>query len=198
MKRIPVIAACCLAVVSVRGAGAQKLTVAVSITDSAASRAFSGAFAAALRGLGDVEVVTLAEHPKYVVDGVVLCSPASCDNPLSYSAALRFWSPIEESIFLGVAAVTTNPLPASTFQRRIDSVSKNVVAPLLLGYERTHQTWVVNWSRSRYEQAIREFVREIDTGCFEMVRTIHRALATSDTAKSNVMFRAIREHKWLC
>ena len=172
--------------------------VALSITDSAANRVFQGAFASAFRSLGDVEVVSVSERPQHVLSGVVICEPVSCQSARYYSAALRFWSPISQFTARLIAGRTIALLPSTNYVQRADSVAQNVVWPLLQGYETTHGTWVVEWGRERYEQAIREFVRQLDTECFERGRAYARAFASTDTATSSAIVRMIDNRRWLC
>jgi hypothetical protein len=178
---------------------AQRIRVAVSIQDTLADRVFQGAFAAAFRSLGDVDVVTLAEQPQYVLSGVVLCDPSSCKNVLSYTAALRFWSPLGPSTARYIAMTAIPSTPQSTFAARADSVGTLVIWPMLRGFEVTHETWVASWGRDRYEQAVRELVRQIDTDCLEQSRAWSRATAAgTDTASSAAIVRTITARKWLC
>ena len=177
---------------------AQKISVAVDITDSAANRVFQGAFTQAFRSLGDVVVVSLEERPEYVLTGVVICEPASCQNPSHYSASLRFWSPSAPVTAEIIAGRLVPRLPAGTFRFRRDSVANLIVWPLLKNYETTYNTWVAEWGRDRYEQGVREFVRRIDTDCFEHERAYSRALANTDSSVSNSLMREIDSRKWLC
>lgn len=187
-----------LAIVFPASLQSQRIKVAVSIQDSATGRVFQGAFASAFRSLGDVDLVTLAERPRYVISGVVLCEPASCQNPTYYTAALRFWSPMDESTGRLLALRATPRIPAATYMARADSLFTSVVWPMLVGYEETHTTWAAEWGRSRYEQSVRELVRLIDTDCFERTRAWNRAASTTDTAAIAAINRAIDARTWLC
>lgn len=134
---------------------AQRIKVAIAIDDSAARRVFQGAFVAAFRSLGDVDVITQAEGPDYILTGVVLCDPSACENPTGYAASLRLYSPFSEFsarlLVMSVLRITPQIRRAAL----VDSLT-GAVAQRLRFYEETHQEWVVRWGRNRYEQAIRE------------------------------------------
>jgi hypothetical protein len=189
-----------------RSAGAQKIKVAVSVTDSSAGRVFQSAFSAAFRALGDIVVVTTAERPEYVLDGVVLCAP-TCVNPASYAASIRFYSPILRDVAVALAyrvlrsspAMPTGAARTSLMRRAADSLADSVMFPMLDGYELTHGSWVVTWGRQRYEQAVREFVGRIDADCFDKQRALLRLVAANyDTTALKAYDEFIRSKKWLC
>ncbi|MGH8542113.1 MAG: hypothetical protein ACREX3_00360 [Gammaproteobacteria bacterium] len=176
---------------------AQAIRVAVDINDSTAKRVFQGAFTSAFRSLGDVAVVSTSERPDYVLEGVVICDP-SCDQPITYAAALRFWSPLSEYTAQRIAMRIVPQSPAISREQRADSVGREVVWPILRRFEETHRTWVVNWGRERYEQAAREFVRRIDVDCFERARAIERAMATPDSSRLTAIMDIINKRSWMC
>jgi hypothetical protein len=176
----------------------QRIKVAVAISDSSAGRVFQGGFSSAFRALGDVDVVSLAEAPEYIISGVVICEPVTCQNPLYYSASLRWYSPFTSSQAYYLAVQLVQPTPSGTLARRMDSVALQIIEPAMRGYERTHQTWVIEWGRERYEQAIRELVRRIDVECLEKSRAYSRLFAERDTATYAALRWSIYSHEWLC
>src|SRR5258708_30050380 len=126
-----------------------------------------------------------------------------CLSAASYSAALRLYAPFDRSSASTAASLTLYHFRASLpeadrracgwFERQIrstscdaaasarrDSAEQLIYATLRL-YERTVDTWVVEWGRQTYEQAIREFVRAIDVRCFEPKRRVQRAVTNGDT-----------------
>ncbi len=154
----------------------QKFRVAVSMSDSAAEGVFGSAFSAAFRALGDVEVVSLREKPEFVLSGVVLCNISDCASAVSYSLSLRLYSPFSPAMGLRLAAALIPALPAETRATRLDSATSQVNS-LMASYELTRMSWSANWGRQRYEQAIVEFVRQVDSHCLEPQRVIRRAVA---------------------
>lgn len=178
---------------------AQQITVAVDINDTTANRVVQGAFVAAFRSLATVAVVSAAEKPDYVLSGLVLCQPLSCQDPVSYSASLRLWSPVSDAVANHIALSTVSPEPFTTFTTRIDSVATKVVWPLISAYEQTRHSWIVTWGRSRYEQAIRELVREIDVQCFETRRALRRASPATDSAVArSIVLNIAAGRSWFC
>jgi hypothetical protein len=175
----------------------QRIAVAVQITDSLARSVLQGAFVTALRSVADISVVSLEERPDYVISGVVLCEPVTCRDPVSYSASLRLWSPISRPFVEGIAQRVVVVAPLNTRSQRIDSVTALLWRDLK-DYETTHRTWAVQWGRDRYEQSIREFVRRLDTECFERDRAVSRLIAATDTAAQNAISRMMESKDWLC
>lgn len=180
------------------GLHSQRLRVAVAVSDSAARGVFQGGFVSALRSLGDVEVVSLSEEPEYVLSGVVICSPIGCSDPDSYSASLRLYSPADRGTAYVIAARLLPRTSTVGRQALLDSLTDHVVYPMIRGMESTHQEWVLRWGRQRYEQAIREMVREIDVGCFEKSRAIRRAVAESNQERSAAIMREVDAKRWSC
>jgi hypothetical protein len=178
-------------------AQAQKIRVAVSVADTAVGGIFSSAFAAAFRALGDVEVVTKSEKPQYVLNGVVLCNP-NCRNALSYSLALRLYSPFPDDLGLDLAGEIVPVEPAKTYPTRLDSALK-AIHERLDSYENNHWIWVVSWGRTAYEQAVREFVGQIDAKCLETSRRMNRAVASRDSSQRASYFTWLKSRNdWLC
>ncbi len=172
-----------------------KIRLAVSIDDSTAQHVFQGAFVAAFRSLGDVGVVTIAEQPDYVLSGVVICDPFSCESPASYAASLRLYSPLSKSY---IRLLVSSLLPKTTQARQVDSLTENVAWWWLRHHQENHQEWVVRWGRQRYEQAIREMVRRIDTECFERTRAYSRLAFKRDSARAEALRAQIQAKDWLC
>src|SRR4051812_7660187 len=67
--------------------------IAVAIKDDSTGDLFGSAFRSAFRSLGDIDVVGVSEHPRYVLSGAVICDP-QCGNATSYSLALTFVEPL--------------------------------------------------------------------------------------------------------
>jgi hypothetical protein len=172
---------------------AQRLKVAVDVDDS--TGVLQSAFASAFRSLGDISVVTPEEDPDFVLDGVVLCDP-SCTDALSYTLALRFSSPFH---YTAATSIAETWIPANAQRRttRVDSLAK-LIWSRIEGAELTHQSWVLDWGRDRYEQEVRELVREIDTGCLERHRVLRRALASGARAQYDSYLQWSRSREWLC
>jgi hypothetical protein len=175
-------------------ARAQKLKVALDITDSTAI--FESSFASAFRLLGDIEVVTTEESPDYVLEGVVLCRPR-CTDAISYALAVRWYEPVE----YGTARrVSWQWLPGLGSERRSvqrDSLSK-LIWDAIEGSEWNHMSWVLTWGRERYEQGVRELVREIDARCLERRRALRRAVLSTDSTQYQAYRRWASSREWIC
>lgn len=178
-------------------AHAQKLSISVNMTDSAAGGLFSSAFSNAFRSLGDVEVVSLFEKPALVLEGVVMCEPSHCTNARSYSLSLRLYSPFSEATADFVAFLVTPSLPRATHQARLDSATA-LISMALSEYENSHMTWTATWGSNRYEQAVREFVGTINSQCLEKKRAFGRMMASRDTSRFTTYNRLVKSQTWLC
>jgi hypothetical protein len=169
------------------------ISIAVDIQDS--TNQFSSAFSSSLRQLGDVRVVGLSEQPDYVLSGVTICDP-NCANLLSYPVALRLYAPMNRltaDMLVRLALRSARPVSAQVRDSLRAEFWQN-----LSFYEVTHGTWVLSWGRNRYEQGVRELVRDIDSRCFEGVRALQRAAASDDTA-AFARYKALeRSHSWIC
>jgi hypothetical protein len=170
------------------------LSIAISFTDSATGSIFQSGFSTAFRSLGDVRVVGLNEAPYYVLAGVAVCQPGDCD-PISYSLAIRFTEPAGQAI-ARIATFVAIP-PGQITRANPDSVAKEVLK-VIGAYEQVRGMWVVNWGRQRYEQAIRELVREIDAGCFDKVRAATRAFQSKESDRFEKYNAYERSRSWLC
>ncbi|MGH7428005.1 MAG: hypothetical protein ACREJ4_06565 [Candidatus Methylomirabilaceae bacterium] len=173
--------------------GAQRLKVSIDLDDS--TGVLQSAFASAFRSLGDINVVTTEEDPDFVLEGVALCSP-SCADPLSYSLALRFYSPFQYTVARSIAEAWIPP-NAQRRSARLDSLT-SLIWSRIEGAELTHQSWVVDWGRDRYEQEVRELVREIDSGCLERHRAQRRALSSGARAQYDAYLAWSRSREWIC
>jgi hypothetical protein len=169
------------------------ITVGVDIDDS--TKQFSSAFAAALRQLGDIQVVPVTDRPDYVLEGVVMCSP-DCERRTSYVVSLRFYSPVNRSSASSLANLALRRVMPTTQALR-DSVEEAIWRRISF-LESSHGSWVATWGRNRYEQAIREHVREIDASCFERVRAERQAMYSADSSAVPRYLRYEESRKWLC
>jgi hypothetical protein len=171
----------------------QHIKVAVEITDT--TRQIPSAFAAAFRQLGDVDVVSRSEHPDYVLSGVSLCDP-NCDRVGSYAISLRLYSPFSQ-VSIVVLTARISYLAKIPWGPTRDSV-RGILEQRLSYVQVSHGRWVATWGRNVYEQKIREFVREIDYGCFDRDRALKRAVASDDSTawRKYSAFESSRE--WLC
>jgi len=181
---------------NVRLVGAQQpssISIAVEITDS--TNQLASAFRSSFRQLGDVRVVDLSEQPDYVLSGVALCNP-NCSDLTDYSVALRLYTPFHRTTSdMLVRLALRGTKPASTQTR--DSLSARFWRNLR-GYEATLHTAVVSWGRRRYEDGVREFVRDIDSRCFDSVRAMQRASESSDSTAWDQYEAQVRSHNWIC
>lgn len=170
------------------------ISIAVEIQDS--TNQLSSAFSSSLRQLGDVRVVGLSEQPDYVLSGVAMCNP-NCASLTSYSVALRLYSPFNRlTADMLVRLALRGTRPVSTQIR--DSLRAQFWRSLSF-YEVTLNTSVVYWGRrQRYEQAVREFVRDIDSRCFDGIRAMQRVAASDDTAAWGRYEALERSHSWIC
>jgi len=173
------------------------LRVAVAITDSETNGLYTSAFSSAFRSLGDVDVVSLAESPQYVLEGVVVCLPDDCENAQSYTLSLRLYSPFDTAFAHVVALLLVTPLPEATYQARADSAA-SVLSSAYVRYEETHETWSVAWGRLKYEQGVLSLVREIDAQCLDKARISNRLFATPHANSLQTLSSALAPKKWIC
>lgn len=166
-------AAVCASTSVARGQTSGRISFALDVQDDSIGGVISSVLRGALRSLGDVEVVTPAERPDFVLEGVVLCSP-TCATWQSVSGAFRLYSRVTEDI-VRMALQTSGIRAADTTVRRM--------AGVLSRAEFSRQSWVVTWGRQRYEAAAREFVGGIDSQCLEPLR-MDRRLASANTAEA--------------
>lgn len=171
----------------------RRISFAVDIQDS--TNQFPSAFAAALRQLGDVEVVPVTERPDYVLSGVAMCQP-DCGQLTRYVVSLRLYSPMQRSASMMLAGIALRRSRPVAPQVR-DTIESELWRRLYY-YEFTLGTWVAAWGRNRYEQEIREFVRMIDSSCLERVRSERRALGSDDSAAFGRYQLFENSRRWIC
>jgi hypothetical protein len=169
------------------------IKVAVSITDS--TNQFGSAFSSAFRQLGDIEVVSVSEGPDYVLSGVVMCQPA-CSNVASYAVSLRLYSPMSRNV-VSMLAYTAQLKSRQDLPALRDTL-ETFYWTVLKSYEFTLQTWVATFGRQRYEQSVREMVRDIDAACFERSRFLRRAIAALDSNAINEWATRRSNATWSC
>jgi hypothetical protein len=174
----------------------QRIKIAVDMTDS--TGLFQSAFASAFRSLGDVELVTMREGPQYVLEGVVLCRD-NCRDASAYVLALTLYEPMQRSTseFLTSLARRGQPPPRTT---RSDSMGPNErVWRTLRWYRKPINSWVMYWGRDRYERAVLEKVREIDSECLDVARALERAGAAGIESEAWAAYEALSSQKpWGC
>jgi|SRR6266852_2518690 len=193
--RASILASVC-ALLMIQTASAQRIKVAVSMTDSATGGIFQSAFGAAFRSLGDVDVVTLDESPDYVLEGVVLCHQSSCADVVSYALSLRLYEPATYSTAQLMATVVV-PWTAQRRAKTVDSIA-TLIWPWLKPFQQSRMTWTATWGRNRYEQALREFVRKIDSGCLDKIRALKRLGVSPDSNALNAFVNFERSRPWFC
>ncbi len=180
---------------------AQRLSVAVSVQDSLAGGIFQSGFAAALRSLGDVDVVSLLEEPDYALSGVVLCTPSPCARAVRYSLALRLYEPPRRSTAEFLAQLALHPRSTAPIRDPpTDSLAASIWAAME-HREHTFMTWVVEWHPETYRRSISQLVAEIDSKCFDKLRALRRISRDRRESLSNQYarfqeFTASRD--WLC
>jgi len=168
-----------------------RIRVAVDIDDSDAGGVLSSAVKSQLRALGDVDVVTMAEAPKLLIDGVALCSPAAdCKNFSTLLVSLSLKEPFETNDVRVILSIVNRTAPDSAI---------GDAASLYASYARVHQTWVAQWGRDRYAAAARELVQRIDEQCFEMRRISNRIFSTmTGETRAKALKSEIAGRKWMC
>ncbi len=176
---------------------AQRIRVAVSMSDSATNGIFQSAFSAAFRSLGDIDVVSSLEAPTYVLEGVAMCSPRPCENANSYVLSLRFLSPFDSSEALATAAYL-GIMMSSNGQKFDSDAAAHFLVDFLSGYEKSYMSWTAEWGRNRYEQAARELVRELDARCLEKKRMLIRTQRTNSKASWESYNSFVKGRDWLC
>jgi hypothetical protein len=169
------------------------ITIAVDIQDS--TNQFASAFSSAFRQLADVRVVDVLEQPDYVLSGLAMCNP-NCAELRSYAVALRLYAPLKQSTADMLVRLALRSARSASPQAR-DSLRSQFWRNLS-PYEATIHTSLVYWGRERYEQGVREFVRDIDSRCFESIRAIYRAAASEDTATWTRYKASEKSKNWIC
>ena len=176
---------------------AQHIRVAVVFNDSAAQGRFQSGFSAAIRALGDIDVVSTSEEPDYVLAGTVICDPQSCDQALSYVLAVRLYRPMTRVD--AVAVVSMLPLAPTGLQPGpwTDSAA-TVVQNTMAAYEIVYSMWVLQWGRNRYEEATHALVAQIDAQCFDKRRAFLRAQQANTPTAWNTYVTLSSAKAWLC
>ncbi len=166
------------------------ITVAVDLTDTKAGGVLTSVFKAAFRALGDVDVVSESENPKFRITGTILCEPNDCKGVSRYSVAFTLQEPFTVFDIYGILSEARQTTSDSVVRRLAGLYSK---------YSVTHDQWVGDWGHERYEATIRQIVSEIDAQCFEKRRIMSR-LAALPPAKerSDVWEREILSKTWMC
>src|SRR5437773_7316516 len=180
----PVIALICLFALTQSSSAQTVRRVRVSLTANDSSGVVAPAIATALRSLSDVKVVGPNDEADYGLAVVVICSP-SCSGAVHYSVALRLFEPLTEPLLRGMLETSgSDSLRSLPFRTQ-----------KLLRYERNYGLWVAQWGSGRYEQAAREYVRRIDSMCFDYLRTLNRA---TDSAAVRAWLLNSVSGKWIC
>ena len=156
------------------------LRVVVSVEEPVTKGAIASAFRAALRGLGDVDVVTASEDPDFVLEAVFMCENEASDCR-SNVGAIHVYSPLRESAVRDVTYLSGAKEP--------DSVVKKM-ASYFASYEYPRKLLTVVWGSQRYDDAARRFIGQLDSQCFERVRRYRRA-ATMPPAERQAAWTAI-------
>lgn len=191
--RLVVVGLAVLAALAPQAEAQKRISIALVLTDS--TNLFQSAFGAGFRGLGDVDVVTVEEHPDFVLTGVVLCV-GGCSQADSYALSLRLYQPATE-----MAARYLSARLGSVRRPGTADSAAAVIRRQIEGYERTLNTWAAHYYRRTYEDGVRELVRIIDTRCFEADRVMNRVVARGPLDKDGAAdLRRHRESRddWIC
>lgn len=180
----------------------RRITVGLEVTEETGGL-FESAFRTALRGLGDVDVVTFDETPAYGLSVVVACVPIDdCARAVTYSVAIEFHSALDEAavntgLLAGVAADETLANLAYEKMMFLARAVATILRPL--SYHQRHSLWVANWGRQIYISAVQEMVAQLDSECFEKKRIIGRAAAAGDTTTTQKLLRhTFAGRNWIC
>jgi hypothetical protein len=171
-----------------QNSGVRRLTVAVAVEDDSIGGIISSAMRAAVRSLGDVDIVGAKESPDFVIEGIILCD-GSCSRTPSVAASIQVWSVLtfddlqHKLQWAGIVAS--------------DSATR-ILQQTLTSYRHERSSWVARWGRDRWEPAARQLVARIDSGCFEQLRTSLRILAMPLGEARNSAAKAFVEKQWNC
>lgn len=141
---------------------AQAIRIAARVRGPMDSTAVDSALRSAFRGLGDVEVVYPDEPHDFVVSVVYTCQasqtrPAECQN---FIGSFAVWQELTYSRFAEAVSPWVPPNQRVPFQ--------------LLGYRFTIEQWAFNYGRYEINDAFRGRASEVDSSCFEFLRTRRR------------------------
>lgn len=144
----------------------QSIPVAVSVTEESGGL-FDSRIRSALRNLGDVEIVSWTGNPQFRIYAVVACVPSDsgCQYPNAYVSSLRLSKPLKPGDILWALHSEDTTRGIGDLSLPIDGATDRLVR-----YERTIREWVANWGRREYQQAIDEWIAQIDAECFEAHR----------------------------
>lgn len=152
------------------------IPVALQVTEETGGL-IESAFRTTLRALGDVNVVTVEEHPYLIVRAVVQCNATTddCETATTYSLSIQLTQPFD-------SARVHRLLRTAVRQRRLqlsaasEESLASAVAAGLWDHERRVMSWAASWGRDVYPQAVRDLVAEIDSKCLERERIMRRAV----------------------
>jgi hypothetical protein len=159
-----------------------RLRVSVQVEDDSIGGVISSGFRSAFRSLGDIDVVSAAENPDVVLEGVVLCVPECASNWSAVHLSLRLWAPVTRSLLV-------SDLAFAGIRAADSSVAK--LSAILSGAQFTRNTWVATWGRSKYDAEARTLVATIDSRCLEEIRRIRRIQAMPEVKAGDAAFRAL-------
>jgi hypothetical protein len=135
----------------------------------------ASAFASALGALPDVDVLSSAEDPDYVLRVVASCYPSDdCRSAASYSVAVEVSEPLH-------AAAVDLPLQLVLKRNRL-RLSRQVAGQVgrdlsaqLGDYEAHKALRVFNWGVDSLRSAVKDFVSRFNQECLERGRMLYRA-----------------------
>jgi len=164
----------------------QQFRIALNITEPEGSTTITSQLGAALRGLGDVTVVTDDEAHDFLLTGVAICSPrVTCD---AYAVALQFAQPFPEPA--GGIVLSKLVGQAGTLSPAQDSVLKATLHEQTKSYYKRLQLWVATWPRASISTGVSQLISDIDQGCLERQRIFRRmteAYVRRDTVTGNAL-----------
>jgi hypothetical protein len=192
------------------GLKAQAFKVALRVTEDASGQ-FGSEFAAALRRLTDVQVVTTDEKPDFVYSIVVLCLPDDCRKANGYAVAISLDRPLTFSkvssilhtgLWFGRVLSPPERALAWPHEQATDSAA-TVMLGLLKRYQERVAYSVANWGRDVFRSAIWEDVAQFDRKCLEKLRMERRMIqsyAARDTVTGAALSKRVFDASagWIC
>lgn len=170
---------------------ADRIRVAVDVAEPDGT-VLASEFSAALRALGDVDVVSVSEPHQFILRAVVLCEPHDCKQAHAYDLAISFSEPLSIASLKDAILLAHDSLSARRTQR---------IFAQLPAEEHLDQMFVVQWGEDVYHTSVRELIGQFDQQCFERARMTDRwgrAFIAHDTATANAIQRDIDSRKWVC
>jgi hypothetical protein len=165
-----------------------KIRVSLRVTDSSA--VLESLFRSALRALPDVEIGDPSASVDYRLTVVSLCDPENCTGRrIGFSGSISLSEPLHEQQIWRAARAADLTINSSVATKMLKPLSQ---------FEVTDQTWTFRWGASVYADAVRKFVAQLDTKCFERSRMYDRAFATPDSAAEKKIEHAIEAREWVC